>query len=144
MESIDRTPGPAEARDALASIEHAQRAVRDTPWPTWIYPVNAVLVGAMASTFLLAEHGTLALLAVASTVVGLNVAAGYRMGAPWTVPTSRTFLAAVAASFLCVLAAMVVADLTERAWPVVVLAIAATVIYLVGGVVHRRSTGRPR
>ena len=144
MESFGRAPDPAEAREALASIERAQRAVRDTPWPTWLYPVNAVLVGAMALASLLQEHGNTALLAIAAAIVGVNVTAGYRMGTPWALPTSRVFLAAVAASTLCVVAAIAVAGLTERGWPVVVLAIAATVIYLVGGVGHRRSTGRPR
>jgi hypothetical protein len=144
MESIERVPTSSEARDALASIQDVQRAVRDTPWPTWIYPVNAVLLGAMALTSLLPEHRSSALLAVALTVVGVNVTAGYRMGTPWTLPTSPGFLAAVAASALCMVAALAVTGLTERTWPVVVLAIAATAIYLTGGVVHRRSTGRPR
>jgi hypothetical protein len=145
MESIGRVPTSAEARDALASIQDVQRAVRDTPWPTWLYPVNAVLLGAMALTSLLPEHRSgVVLLAVALTVVGVNVTAGYRMGTPWALPTSPGFLAAVAASALCMVAALAVTALTERTWPVVVLAVAATAIYLAGGVVHRRSTGRPR
>jgi hypothetical protein len=144
MESIERGPDRTEAREALASIERAQRAVRDTPWPTWIYPVNAGLLGLMALTFLLQEHRTATLLVVASVMVGINVTAGYRMGTPWTLPTSRTFLALVATSGLCLVAAVVVADLTEAAWPVVVLAVTATVAYVAGGVAHRRSTGRPR
>lgn len=144
MESTGRVPNPAEARNALASIEDVQRAVRDTPWPTWLYPVNAILLGATALTSLLQEHRSSALLAVVLTVVGVNVTAGYRMGTPWALPTSRGFLAAVVASALCLVTAMVISDLTERTWPVVILAIAATAIYLAGGVVHRRSTGRPR
>ncbi|MCI2239525.1 hypothetical protein MO973_39025 [Paenibacillus sp. TRM 82003] len=144
MESTGGTPSPAEAREALAGVESAQRAVRDTPWPTWIYPVNALLLGAMALTSLLTEDRRTVFLAVAFTIVGVNMAAGYRMGAPWTVPTSRGFLAAVAAAGACVLAAFLVAELTELAWPVVALAVAATTAYLVAGVVHRRSTGRPQ
>jgi hypothetical protein len=144
MENIERRPDPAEAREALESIERAQRAVRDTPWPTWIYPVNATLVAGMALTSLLPQHRSTALLAVALTIIGVNVTAGYRMGTPWALPTSRAFLAAVAASALCVVAAIGVADVTERAWPIVVLAVAAAVIYLAGGVAHRTSTGRPR
>ncbi|WP_337062220.1 hypothetical protein [Kineococcus sp. G2] len=144
MESTGGTPSPAEAREALAGIEDAQRAVRDTPWPTWIYPVNALLLGAMALTFLVEEDRTTLFLATAFTIVGVNMTAGYRMGAPWTVPTSRGFLAAVAAAGACVLAALFVSDATERAWPVVALAAAATTCYLVAGVVHRRSTGRPQ
>lgn len=144
MENNGRVPGPAEAREALASIEDAQRTIRNTPWPTWIYPVNAVLVGGMALTPLLGEHRTIALFAVALTTIVVNLAAGYRMGTPWVLPTSRAFLASVAASTLLVVAAIVVADLTGRAWPVVVLAVAAAVTYLAGSVAHRASTGRPR
>jgi Kef-type K+ transport system membrane component KefB len=144
MENVSRGPDPAEARDALASIRDVQRAVRDTPWPTWLYPVNAVLLGALALTPVLHEHRSSVLLAVALTVMGVNGTAGYRMGTPWALPTSRGFLAAVVASVSCVVAAFAVTDLTERTWPVVVLAIATTAIYLAGGVIHRRSTGRPR
>jgi hypothetical protein len=144
MENIERRPDPAEAREALASIERAQLAVRNTPWPTWIYPVNAVLVAGMALTSLLPQHRSAALFAVAVTIICVNVTAGYRMGTPWALPTSRAFLTAVTASTLCVVAAIAVADVVERAWPIVVLAVAAAVIYLAGGVAHRASTGRPR
>jgi len=144
MENIERRPSPAEAREALASVERAQRAVRDTPWPTWLYPVNALLIAGMALTSLLPQQRTAALLAVALTIVGVNVVAGYRMGTPWALPARRAFLAAVAASTLCVVAAVAIADVVERALPVVVLAVAAAVIYLAGGVAHRASTGRPR
>ncbi len=144
MESIDRTPDAAEARAALADVQRAQRAVRDTPWPTWIYPVNALLLGAMAATALLRDDRNPVFLAIGLTVLGVNVAAGYRMGTPWTVPTSRLFVALVLASGACVLAALVVADATTAAWPVLALAVAAAACYLVAGVVHRRTTGRPR
>lgn len=144
MENSRRALDPAEARDALAGIQDVQRAVRDTPWPTWLYAVNAVLLGAMTSTSLLDENRSSALLAVALTVVAVNITAGYRMGTPWALPTSRGFLAAVAASAVCVVAALGVAELTRATWPIVVLAIAATAVYLAGSVVHRRSTGRPR
>jgi hypothetical protein len=145
MESIGRTPDRAEAREALASIDRSQKAVRDTPWPTWIYPVNAALIGIMALTFLAPEPRRFAaLIGVAFLIVVVNLTAGYRMGTPWTLPTSRAFLAAVAASGLCVLAAFFVADNTDLTWPVVALAVAATALYLAGSVAHRRSTGRPR
>jgi hypothetical protein len=144
MESVERPIDPAEAREALAGIDRAQRTVRDTPWPAWIYLVNAMLVGGMALTPLLQEHRSTALLAVALTIIGVNVAAGYRMGAPWILPTSRVFLAAIAVSTLCVVTAVALADPAGRAWPVVALAVAATVIYLGGGVAHRTTTGPPR
>ncbi|MGX6608162.1 hypothetical protein ACWKSP_39480 [Micromonosporaceae bacterium Da 78-11] len=135
---------PAEAREALADIDTAQRAVRDTPWPTWIYPVNAFLLGAMALTFALGDDGFAPLLAASAVLIAVNMLAGYRMGTPFTLPTSRVFVASVVAAAACVLAAFVVAEVTARQWPIVVLAIAAAAIYLAGGLTHRRSTGAPR
>jgi hypothetical protein len=144
MENNAYVPNPAEAREALATIDTAQRAVRDTPWPTWIYPVNALLLAAMTLTFALGEDGFVFLLATGAALVAVNALAGYRMGTPYTLPTSRIFFALVGASMACLLGAFVVAELTARAWPIVVLAVAAAAFYLAGGVAHRRSTGAPR
>ena len=144
MESIRGRPDPAEALEALTSIDEVQRAVRDTPWPTWLYPVNAVLLSAMALAFLLPEHRIYAHWTVAITIVAVNLTAGYRMGTPWALPNSRGFLAAVAVSGLCVLAARITSDLTNQVWPAVALAAAAATTYLAGSVAHRRSTGPPR
>ncbi|NAZ75431.1 hypothetical protein GTQ99_08350 [Kineococcus sp. T13] len=141
MESTGARPDPDQARAALAGIHQAQRAVRDTPWPTWLYPANALLLGAMALTPLLEQHRTRAFLLVALVVVGVNLVAGYRMGTPWALPTSRLFLGAVTAAGACVLAALLLGDVTARSWPVPVLAIAAAGLYLAGAVAHRRSTG---
>ncbi|GIE28742.1 hypothetical protein Ait01nite_017870 [Actinoplanes italicus] len=144
MENNVHVPNPAEAREALADIDTAQRAVRDTPWPTWLYPVNALLLGAMTLTFALGDDGFVPLLATSAALTAINVLAGYRMGTPFTLPTSRAFLALVGATIACLLSAFVVAELTGRTWPIVVLAVAAATFYLAGGVVHRRSTGAPR
>ncbi|MEU4559544.1 hypothetical protein AB0F72_14260 [Actinoplanes sp. NPDC023936] len=144
MENNPHVPDPAEAREALATIDTAQRAVRDTPWPTWIYPVNALLLGAMTLTFAFGDDGFAPLLAASAVLLAINMLAGYRMGTPYTLPTSRAFLALVGAAIACLLAAFIVAELTTRSWPIVVLAIAAAAFYLAGGVVHRRSTGAPR
>ncbi|GAB2588442.1 hypothetical protein Aab01nite_43100 [Paractinoplanes abujensis] len=142
MENIERVPDANEAREALASIDVAQRAVRDTPWPTWIYPVNAVLLGGMALAALAPEHRRLTTLwAVALVVIAVNATVGYRMGTPWTWPTSRVFLASVVAAGACVAAAFVVTGHTALT---VALAVAAAALYLAGSVAHRRSTGRPR
>jgi hypothetical protein len=144
MENNMPVPNPAEAREALASIDTAQRAVRNTPWPTWIYPVNALLLGAMTLTFAFGEDGFVYLLAAGAALMAVNVLAGYRMGTPYTLPTSRVFLALVGASTACLFAAFAVSELTAQAWPIVVLAVAAAAFYLAGGVAHRRSTGAPR
>jgi hypothetical protein len=142
MESINSVPDAAAAAKALADIETAQRAVRDTPWPVWLYSVNAVLFAAMALTTLLDEYSSAALLAVALAVVAVNVLAGLRMGTPWAVPTSRGFLTAGAVSGGLLVAAVVASRLTDRAWPVVLLAVGTTVSYLIGSVFHYRSTRR--
>ena len=144
MENNLSVPDPAEAREALATIDTAQRAVRDTPWPTWIYPVNALLLGTMTLTIALGDDGFVPLLAAGAVLMAVNLLAGYRMGTPYTLPTSRTFLALAGASIACLAAAFVVAELTTQRWPIVVLAVAAAALYLAGGVAHRRSTGAPR
>ncbi|WP_229067361.1 hypothetical protein [Actinoplanes sp. DH11] len=144
MENNAQVPNAAEAREALADIDTAQRAVRDTPWPTWIYPVNALLLGAMTLTFALGDDGFVPLLATSAVLIAVNLLAGYRMGTPYTLPTSRAFLASVGAAIACLFTAFVVAELTAQRWPIVVLAIAAAAFYLAGGVAHRRSTGAPR
>ncbi|XVV15889.1 hypothetical protein ACQP2X_16520 [Actinoplanes sp. CA-131856] len=144
MENNVHVPGSAEAREALASIETAQRAVRDTPWPTWIYPVNALLLGAMTLSFALGEDGVTYLLAGGAVLVAVNMLAGYRMGTPFTLPTSRVFLALAFTAMGCLLAAFIVAEITTQRWPIVILAVGAAVLYLAAGVVHRKSTGAPR
>lgn len=144
MENIGRAPGSVEARDALASIQDVQQALRDTPWPTWLYPFNAVLLGALALTPLLEENRSSAVLALALAVVTANVATGYRMGTPWVLPASRGFLVAVVASISCVVAALVISSLSARVWPILVLGGATTTLYLVGAVMHRGSTRNPR
>jgi hypothetical protein len=135
-------PDAVAAERALAEIDSAQRAVRDTPWPVWLYPVNAVLLGAMALTTLLDEQRSWVWLVTGLAVFGINVLAGLRIGTPWALPTSRGFLTAVAVSAGLLVAALIVSDLTDHAWPVVLLAIATTVSYLIGSVLHHRSTRR--
>ncbi|WP_436535671.1 hypothetical protein [Actinoplanes sp. HUAS TT8] len=144
MENELQVPNPAEAREALANIDTVQRAVRDTPWPVWLYPVNALLVGAMTLTFALGDDGFVPLLAGGAVLIAVNMLAGYRMGTPFAYPTSRLFLASVVAAIACLLGAFIVAETTTHVWPIVVLAIAASSFYLAGSVVHRRSTGAPR
>lgn len=100
----------------------------DTQSPTWIYPVNAVLLGAMTATFALGDDGLVPLLAAGAAFIGLSLR-GARS-------TSRALLPAVA----CVPAAFVVTQVTEQTWPIVVLAVAAAALYLAGGAAHRRST----
>jgi hypothetical protein len=138
MESVER-PDVAAARAALGEVADAQRAVRDNPWPVWLYPANAALLGLITlSTLLDPTERTSALLALSLAVVGLNLSAGYRMGTPWALPTSRTFLASVGVSVLCFVLALAVVG--SAAWLVPVLAVVATGTYLLGSLAHWRST----
>ncbi|MCZ4560181.1 hypothetical protein O4160_04955 [Rhodococcus sp. IEGM 1401] len=139
MESIGR-PTPAEARTALDDIDRVQRAVRDTPWPIWLYPVNAVLLAVFALTALLDSQA--APLGVAAVIIAVNVITGYRMGTPWALPTNRGFLTCVALSALCVALAQAVGNPGGPARPVLLLAIASASIYSIGSILHYRSTRR--
>ncbi len=142
MESID-TPTSSEARTTLDDIDRVQRAVRDTPWPVWLYAVNAVLIGALALTPLLTDsHRTVALLILAAAIVATNVITGFRMGTPWALPTSRGFLASVALSVAFVVVALAFAQPSLPSWALVLLATAATATYSFGSIAHYRSTHR--
>ncbi|CCQ16363.1 putative uncharacterized protein [Rhodococcus sp. AW25M09] len=142
MENIGK-PTSSEARTALDDIDRVQRAVRDTPWPVWLYPVNALLVGAIALTPLLGDVGrVVALLTLAFATIAVNVITGYRMGTPWALPTSRGFLASVALSAAFVVVALAFADPPLPAWALVLLAVAAATTYSIGSFVHYRSTRR--
>jgi hypothetical protein len=142
METNSPAPDAGAAARALAEIDSAQRAVRDTPWPIWLYPANALLLGAMALTPLLPHYSSGAWLLTGLAIAGVNLLAGLRIGTPWAAPTSRGFLTAVAASVTFLVAALIVAALTENVWPVIALAAGTTVSYLIGSVVHYRSTRR--
>lgn len=141
MENIERETTASEARRALEGIESAQLAVRNTPWPTWIYPINAALLGALALSALVEQDRRTIVLALMAVIIAINVYAGYRTGVPSAMPTSGMFVAVVAASGACVVAAFVVTEFTTSVWPVVVLAVLAAVGYLIGGRIHRVSTG---
>ncbi|WP_110239569.1 hypothetical protein [Nocardioides gilvus] len=130
-----------EARSTLAELEAAQRAVRDTPWPTWLYPVNAVLLGAYALHALIEDPWRLAVaMGIAGAILALNIVVGKRMGTPWILPTSRGFLACVALAAACMVTAVVLGH--EHPALVITLAAAATVLYLLGAAIHHRSTRR--
>jgi hypothetical protein len=138
MENVER-PDVAAARAALGEVAAAERAVRDNPWPVWLYPANAVLLGLITLSVLLDEDArSRALLALALTVVVLNVSTGYRMGTPWALPTSRVYLTAVGVAVACFVVALAVVD--AAAWLVPVLAVVATGTYLLGALAHWRST----
>lgn len=142
MENNNVPPVSAEeARSALTEMEAAQRAVRDTPWPTWLYPVNALLLGAYSLHALIEDWwGLVVALGIAAVILALNIVVGRRMGTPWILPTSRGFLTCVALAALCMVTAVFLGH--EHPVAIIALAAAAALLYLLGSVFHHRSTRR--
>lgn len=142
MENNANTPDPSEAHEALAEIESAERAVRDVPWPLWLYLVNAVLLGSMALTLLLGEQRFWALIAVAGATIAVNSLASRLLDIPWAVPTSRVFTTALLVTAVLLVGAVVITSFTDAAWPVIACAIGAAVVYLIGCAFHHRKATR--
>ncbi|MFS8479339.1 MAG: hypothetical protein FWJ93_10370 [Micromonosporaceae bacterium] len=143
METIDRNPDPHEASAGLEAVAEAQRAVRDRPWPLWLYPTNALLLGGLALTGLVESSmlASLVMLVLGVALAALNYWAGRLMGTPFAVPTSRGFrvLAALSGAFVIVSLFVRAADLE---WAIIVCAAGAAISYGLGSVLHYRSTHR--
>ncbi|WP_017616243.1 hypothetical protein [Nocardiopsis salina] len=117
--------------------------MRDRPWPTWLYPANTVLLGALALAPLLPDPAFIGVwLVLIFTVVSVNTWVGRRMGTPLAFPTSRGFLSAVAVAILFLLAAWLVEQMDEPTWITVLCAVGASAGYGIGSIVHHRSTHR--
>lgn len=142
METTGPLPDGSRARAGLAAVSRSQDALRSLPWPWWLYTVNGAGLGAAALLPLLGSPEGSALLAV--FIMGLcafNYWAGSRMGAPFTLPRSRAFLACVALSAVLLASSILAAGsgLTGLVW----CCAAGTVLsYAVGSVLHYRDTRR--
>jgi hypothetical protein len=141
METIDPNLDPREASASLDAVADAQRAVRDRPWPLWLYPVNTLLLGGLAVTGL--AHSSM-LAAIAAVILGvglvaLNYGAGRLMGTPFAIPTNRGFRILVALSGAFVIASLV-ARAGNQGWAIIVCAAGAAISYGLGSVLHYRST----
>ncbi|GIF75099.1 hypothetical protein [Asanoa siamensis] len=138
-------PGPSryEAANDLAAIAHVQRAVRNRPWPIWLYPANALLLGGLALTGLIESSALAALvaLALACSLAAVNYRVGRAIGTPYAIPSSRGFrvLAALSAAFVIV-SVLVPAD--GPRWLILAGAAGAVISYTAGAAVHVRSTRR--
>lgn len=141
METIDPSPGRHEAAADLVAVADAQRAVRDRPWPIWLYPANALLLGATALTPLLGSARLGAWVVLGLWVFILNYWAGHLIGTPFAIPTSRGFRLAVAVAALFLITAMAAGSLGPL-WLVVGCAASTVISYGVGSVFHHRSTRR--
>ncbi len=141
METIEQTPDPRDAAARLAAAADAQRAVRDRPWPIWLYPANALLLGGVALAGLIPSSmvGAIAVLIIASAMAALNLFAGRRIGTPFAIPTSRGFRILVTASAAFVIGALL-ARAAEVEWAIIACAVAAMLSYAIASVLHHRST----
>lgn len=143
METIDSSPDPRAASSALDAVAEAQRAVRDRPWPLWLYPLNALLLGGVALAGLIRPSmvAALVVLVLGATLAAVNHWAGRRMGTPFAVPTSRGFRILAAASGAFVIASLFARDAALE-WAVIACAGGAVIAYSLGSVLHYRSTHR--
>lgn len=143
METIPSHPDRHTASAALDVVAEARRAVRDRPWPLWLYLSNAVLLAGVALTGLIETPIAFALVAgvLAMGLAALNYWAGTRMGTPFAIPTSPGFrICAITAG------AFVIASLLARGaglpWVVVLCAGGVLISYGLGAAFHRKSTRR--
>jgi len=143
METIDSTPDPRSAAADLDAIADAKRAIRDRPWPSWLYPVNVIALGGVALSGIIDSSMIAALvtLAFAMVLAIANSAAGQLIGAPFALPTSRTFRILAAVSAVFVLASLPARLIGSDAL-VIASAAAAMLSYAIGAVVHAASTRR--
>ncbi len=143
METIEAQPDPRDAASGLDAVADAQRAVRSRPWPLWLYPSNALLLGALALAGIIDSSMIAALVVVAlgGTFSALNYWAGRRMGTPFAIPASRAFRSLVAVSAVFVILSLFTRE-AGLEWATVPCAAGATLSYGLGSVVHYRSTRR--
>lgn len=140
MENNRPAVDPAAAADALAEIDQDRRAVRDTPWPAWLYPVNSLLIAAIGLSFQLPERAMWVTLALSLLLAGANLLAGRVNGVPFALPTSRLFVGLVAVSAVLLLASRTAAREADGPWLNVAVSLAAGATYAVASRVHFRST----
>lgn len=143
METNGESSDRISAVDGLDAIAAARRAVRDQPWPTWLYPTNALLLGAITLTSLLDSSmmASLLILVLGVGVALINYQAGRLMGTPYAVPTSKVFLGFVILAGASTATAVVLREtLSEQG--IIACASGAVISYGLGSVVHYRSTRR--
>lgn len=143
METINPDPGPREASAGLDAAADARRAVRDRPWPLWLYPINALLLGGLALAGLLRSSmlATLVVLILGIALAALNYRAGRLIGTPFAIPTSLGFRILVAVSGAFVLVSLLARG-ADLEWAIIVCAVGAVISYGLGSVLHYRSTHR--
>jgi len=139
METTAQGSDSHDARAALERAQRAERAVRGVQTPRWFFPVSAVLFAALILTQLLGERSAVYLVAVAMIIVGFNLLAARRAGVLGGFSRNPGFLATMFGVFLAVVISIVWYEVAGQEWTVVLMAIVAAVLVLVGGWLYRRN-----
>ena len=146
MENNLSAQDAASARAALADVDAAKKAVKDAPWPTWLYFENAALLTLMGLSLLLGEPAWIwGWCAIGVAILVVNLGAARAMGISSALPSSVAFLTCVGVAIGLL---VVPAVLREAAFfpvgPALIVpcALGAGVVYLVGSAIHYRSTRR--
>lgn len=142
MENNDPITDPDEARASLADIDGAEHAVRDVPWPIWLYLVNAALLAMLTVAVSLDDRRTAAITAIALTMIAANYLAARALNIPWAIPSSRVFIGALSVCIVVAVGALMLADVVDTLWPFIALAAGNAVIYLIGCFHHHRTATR--
>lgn len=136
-----------EIRDAalrdLRAAEDASDAVRDLPWPVWLYPFNALLLGGIALTPILqGGNRSIVLLALSLVLILVNMSVGYRMGTPTAIPTSQGFRNGFTVATVAVGLSLLLASFGPPGWVFLICACVAVVSFGLGSMAHMRSVNR--
>ena len=141
MATNDDSDGIRDAalRD-LRAAEDAADAVRDRPWPIWLYPLNALLLGGIALTPVLqGGNRSTVLLAISLVLILVNMTVGYRMGTPTAIPTSQGFRNGLTVAAFAVIASLLLASFGPPGWMFLSCAFVAVVSFSLGSIAHMRS-----
>lgn len=139
-ETTSLPPVPHEAAAGLDAITTAQRAIRDRPWPVWLYPTNALLLAGLALTDLLESSMLAAFVAVilGPALALINYLVGRRMGTPFAIPTHRGFCLLAALSAVFLIASLFASD-AQLNWAIIACAAGAAISYGLASMLHSRS-----
>lgn len=142
MENNDPTIDPEEARAALADIDGAEHAVRDVPWPAWLYLANAFVLLVLPATQVLPGRWPAVAILIILAQVYVNRWAGERYSIPWAVPSDVAFRICCFSALALSCGGFLVASFTEPTWYTTFAGVVAAPLYLLGCVRHHRKATR--
>ena len=142
MENNRNLPDPAEAREVLADIERAEHAVRDVPWPIWLYAFNAVTLLALPATLLLPDYYSASAILLILAQISVNVWAGRHYTIPWAIPSDMTFRICCYIAVALSVSPFLLDIFTDPTWHVGIAGAIAAPLYLLGCLFHHRNATR--